>query len=54
MIINTSTILDEIERERLTTDTAAIFAKGNKSRSEAIAEVRESLMKAGVHPPVAG
>ena len=51
VIINTSTILDENERRRLIAETAAIIAKGNDSRDEAIAQVRESLIKAGVYPP---
>ena len=52
VIINTSTILDESYHKRLIADSAAILAKGNKSREEAIAEVRDSLMKAGVYPPL--
>ena len=52
VIINTSRILDENERERLIAKTAAILAKGKESRDEVVAEVRESLMKAGVYPPV--
>jgi len=54
VIINSSRILDENERGRLLAETAAILAKGNESRDEVIAEVRESLMKAGVYPPVIG
>jgi signal transduction histidine kinase len=54
VIINTSTILDDNDRKRLITDSAAILAKGNKSREEAIAEVRDSLILAGVYPPVSG
>ena len=51
VIINTSKILDESERRRLIAETAAILAKGKESHDEVIAEVRESLMKAGVCPP---
>ena len=52
VIINTSRILDESERGRLNAHSAAILAKGNESRELLIAEVRESLMKAGIFPPV--
>jgi signal transduction histidine kinase len=52
VIINTSKILDETERARLIAHTAAIVAKGKESRDEVITEVRESLIKAGVYPPI--
>jgi signal transduction histidine kinase/CheY-like chemotaxis protein len=52
VVINTSEILDEAERGRLVEETVAILAKGNKSREAAIAQVRDSLMKAGLRPPV--
>ncbi len=54
VIINTSRILDENDRRRLSAKTAAILAKGNESRDLVIAEVRESLIKAGLFPPVTG
>jgi signal transduction histidine kinase len=54
VIINTSSILDENERRRLIAETAAILAKGNDTRDLVIEEVRESLMKAGIFPPVTG
>ena len=52
VIINTSKILDETERTRLAAHAAAIVAKGKESRDEVIAEIRASLIKAGVIPPV--
>ena len=54
VIVNTSRILDENERGHLTALTAAILAKGNESRDLVIAEVHESLIKAGIRPPVTG
>jgi signal transduction histidine kinase len=54
VIINTSSILDENARGRLIAETAAILAKGNESPDLVISEVRESLMKAGIFPPVTG
>jgi signal transduction histidine kinase len=54
VIINTSRILDENDRGRLVALTAAILAKGNESRDQVIAEVRESLIKSGIFPPVTG
>jgi CheY-like chemotaxis protein len=52
VVINTSRTLDENERGRLIAKTAAILAKGKESHDEVITDVRESLMRAGVYPPV--
>ena len=49
VIINTSIILDEEERGGCA-EKAAILAKGSESREETIAQVRGSLIKAGLHP----
>ena len=40
------------ERGRLVAETVAILAKGPRSREEVIAQVRDSLSKAGLRPPV--
>jgi CheY-like chemotaxis protein len=52
VIIHTSKILDDEERGDLTSAAEAILFKGNKSREAAIAQVRDSLAKAGLRPPV--
>jgi CheY-like chemotaxis protein len=52
VIIHTSKILDEGERGQLAVAAEAILYKGNKSREAAIAQVRESLARAGFCPPV--
>ncbi len=49
VIINTSIVLDDEERGRLAPRTAAIIVKGSDSRQETIAQVRGSLIKAGLH-----
>jgi signal transduction histidine kinase len=52
VIIHTSKVLDDEERGQLTSAAQAILQKGNKSREAAIAQVRDSLAKAGLRPPV--
>jgi signal transduction histidine kinase/CheY-like chemotaxis protein len=52
VIIHTSEDLNDEKRRRLNKDTVAILTKGSKSREEAIAEIRDSLSKAGLRPPV--
>jgi signal transduction histidine kinase len=52
VIIHTSKILDEEERGLLLGASAAILLKGNRSREAAIAQVRDSLAKAGLRPPI--
>jgi signal transduction histidine kinase len=52
IIIHTSEILDDEKLRRLTGDTVAVLTKGSKSRAEAIAQVLDSLLKAGLRPPV--
>ena len=52
VVIHTSRTLDDNERGRLIAKTAAILAKGKESHDEVITDVRESLMRAGVYPPV--
>jgi signal transduction histidine kinase/CheY-like chemotaxis protein len=52
VIIHTSEILNEEKRRRLNHDTVGILTKGAKSREEAIAQVRDSLSKAGLRPQV--
>jgi signal transduction histidine kinase/CheY-like chemotaxis protein len=49
VIINTSRILGDEERQRLAEKAVDILAKGNESREQAIAQVRGSLQKAGLH-----
>jgi CheY-like chemotaxis protein len=48
VIVHTSKALDPEERGRLAQKSVAIIGKGSKSRETAIAEVRESLGKAGL------
>ena len=48
VIINTSKVLDESERERLAKKTVAILAKGSCSRADALSQVRLSLKMAGI------
>ena len=50
VIINTSCVLDEEERGHLVEESVAILAKENKSREEAIAQLRDSLAMAGLRP----
>jgi CheY-like chemotaxis protein len=50
VIINTSRILDEDERNRLSAKAVDILAKESKSREDAIARIRGSLQKAGLNP----
>jgi signal transduction histidine kinase/CheY-like chemotaxis protein len=52
VIIHTSEDLNDEKRRRLNKDTVAILTKGSKSREEAIAQIRDSLSKAGLRPPV--
>ena len=52
VIIHTSEVLNDEKRRRLNKDTVAILTKGSKSREEAIAQIRDSLSKAGLRPPV--
>ena len=52
VIVHTSKILEEEERGQLAVAAEAILFKGNKSREAAIAQVRESLARAGLRPPV--
>jgi signal transduction histidine kinase/CheY-like chemotaxis protein len=52
VVIYTSEILDDEKLRRVHKDTVAILAKGSKTREEAIAQVRHSLSKAGLHPPI--
>jgi signal transduction histidine kinase/CheY-like chemotaxis protein len=49
VIINTSAILADDERERLAERAVDILAKGSGSREQAISQVRKSLQKAGLH-----
>jgi CheY-like chemotaxis protein/anti-sigma regulatory factor (Ser/Thr protein kinase) len=50
VIINTSQVLDEEARSRLSEQAVDILAKGSQTREEAIARIRGSLQKAGLHP----
>ena len=52
VIINTSKVLDAAERGRLLEQTVSTLEKGNRSHAEVIAQVRDSLSKAGLRPPV--
>jgi signal transduction histidine kinase len=52
VIIHTSEVLNDEKRRRLNKDTVAIITKGSKSRDEAVAQIRDSLSKAGLRPPV--
>ncbi len=52
VIIHTSKTLNEEERGRLVKEGVAVLAKGNRSREAAIAQVRDSLLKAGLRPQV--
>jgi CheY-like chemotaxis protein len=52
VIIHTSKILDEEERQILAEAAEAVLVKGNKSREAAIAQVRDALAKAGLRSPV--
>ncbi|HEX3450771.1 MAG TPA: ATP-binding protein [Isosphaeraceae bacterium] len=52
VIIHTSEVLNDEKRRRLNKDAVAIVTKGSKSREEAIAQIRDSLSKAGLRPPV--
>ena len=52
VIIHTSEILDDEKRRRLSSDAVAILTKGSKSREESIVQVRDSLSKAGLSPPI--
>jgi signal transduction histidine kinase/CheY-like chemotaxis protein len=49
VIINTSRILGDDERNRLTEKAVDILAKGSESPEQAIAQIRGSLKKAGLH-----
>ena len=53
VIVNTSKVLEETERDRLIAHAVADYRQGQGYRQEVIAEVRESLIRAGVYPPVA-
>ncbi len=48
VVINTSRVLEQDERDRLFAQAVEILAKGSGSREEAIAQVRGSLVKAGL------
>jgi signal transduction histidine kinase/CheY-like chemotaxis protein len=52
VIIHTSEVFNDEKHRRLNKDTVAILTKGSKSREEAIAQIRDSLSKAGLRPPV--
>ena len=49
VIINTSPILGDDDRNRLAGKAVDILTKGSDSREQAIAQVRGSLKKAGLH-----
>ncbi len=51
VIVNTSKVLDDDERGRLLEQTVSTLEKGNSSQAEVIAQVRDSLSKAGLRPP---
>ena len=51
VIIHTSMTLDDEQRESLAEAAEAIIFKGSKSREAAVAEIRDSLSKAGLFPP---
>lgn len=51
VIINTSKVLDDAERGRLLEETVSTLEKGNRSHAQVIAQVRDSLSKAGLRPP---
>ncbi len=50
VIINTSRTLDDDQQRRLAESAVAILLKGSESYEERIAQVRDSLQKAGLNP----
>jgi signal transduction histidine kinase/CheY-like chemotaxis protein len=50
VVINTSEILNDEKRRQLAENAVAVLSKGNESRNEMIAQVRGSLIKAGLYP----
>ena len=54
VIINTSKRLDDEERLRLASSTAAILTKEAPSRQQAVTRIQEALAQAGIVTPAAG